>query len=50
MSSNFDVQPTRTDVFWGEIAPCEHMAQFYENDDVAGYASRIHWWRPQSGR
>ena len=34
MSRSFDVQATRTDVFWGEIAPCEHMAQFYENDDV----------------
>lgn len=21
-------------VFWGEIAPCEHIAQFYENDPV----------------
>jgi len=34
MSSNFEVKATRTDVFWGEIAPSEHMAQFYENDDV----------------
>lgn len=23
-----------TDVFWGEIAPCEHLLQFYENDGV----------------
>jgi len=22
------------DVFWGEIAPCSHMVQLYENDDV----------------
>ena len=21
-------------IFWGEIAPCEHIAQFYEHDDV----------------
>src|SRR4029077_8889783 len=21
-------------VFWGEIAPCEHIAQFYEHDAV----------------
>jgi hypothetical protein len=21
-------------VFWGEIAPCEHIAQFYEHDGV----------------
>ena len=31
-------------VFWGEIAPCEHMAQFYEDDGVlldtlAGFVS-----------
>ena len=23
-----------TEVFWGEIAPCEHMVQIYENDRV----------------
>ena len=23
-----------TQVFWGEIAPCEHVIQIYENDDV----------------
>lgn len=22
------------DIFWGEIAPCEHVVQVYENDDV----------------
>ena len=21
-------------VFWGEVAPCEHVVQFYENDNV----------------
>src|SRR5690606_10611044 len=24
----------RLEVFWGEISPCEHMVQFYENDGV----------------
>src|SRR5687768_3073175 len=23
-----------TDVFWGEIAPCDHVLQVYENDGV----------------
>jgi hypothetical protein len=23
-----------SDVFWGEIAPCEHVVQIYENDDI----------------
>ena len=23
-----------TQVFWGEIAPCDHLIQIYENDDV----------------
>jgi hypothetical protein len=23
-----------TNVFWGEIAPCDHVVQIYENDDV----------------
>src|SRR5688500_1644475 len=23
-----------TDVFWGEISPCEHLVQIYEQDDV----------------
>lgn len=25
---------TSNQVFWGEIAPCEHVVQIYENDDV----------------
>jgi hypothetical protein len=29
-----DRQASGTDVFWGEIAPCEHIAQFYEDDGV----------------
>ena len=34
MTSNLDIQPNRSPVFWGEIAPCEHIAQFYEDDGV----------------
>ena len=34
MSSNLDVQSNGTHVFWGEIAPWEHIAQFYEHDGV----------------
>lgn len=26
--------PSSPPVFWGEIAPCEHIAQFYEHDGV----------------
>jgi hypothetical protein len=26
--------PSKHSVFWGEIAPCEHIAQFYENEGV----------------
>lgn len=25
---------TKADVFWGEIAPCNHILQIYENDEV----------------
>jgi hypothetical protein len=32
MSSNLDPQSSKSPVFWGEIAPCEHIAQFYEDD------------------
>jgi hypothetical protein len=28
------VQALESDVFWGEIAPSEHLVQFYEDDDV----------------
>ncbi len=34
MSSNFNFHPGSSNVFWGEIAPCEHIAQFYEHDSV----------------
>jgi hypothetical protein len=35
-------QLSKTDVFWGEIAPCDHVLQIYENNDaflevLAGY-------------
>src|ERR1700674_4885625 len=29
-----DIQSSGTQIFWGEIAPCEHIAQFYEHDGV----------------
>jgi MEDS: MEthanogen/methylotroph, DcmR Sensory domain len=29
-----DVPSNQMPVFWGEIAPCEHIAQFYEHDGV----------------
>src|SRR5687767_10575 len=25
---------SRSDIFWGEIAPCDHVIQIYENDGV----------------
>jgi len=34
MSGDFNGTPRGSNVFWGEIAPCEHMAQFYEDDGV----------------
>ncbi len=34
MSSNVPVPSSQSPVFWGEIAPCEHIAQFYEHDGV----------------
>jgi hypothetical protein len=34
MSSQFDIQSSGTNVFWGEIAPYEHIAQFYEHEGV----------------
>ena len=27
-------QSSNTQVFWGEIAPCNHLVQIYENDEV----------------
>jgi len=34
MSNDVDFQSSGTNVFWGEIAPCEHIAQFYEHDGM----------------
>ena len=31
---NTDVQPGEINVFWGEIAPCDHFIQIYESDSV----------------
>lgn len=32
--NNSDWKKTSGQVFWGEIAPCDHVVQIYENDDV----------------
>jgi hypothetical protein len=32
VSAGFGFDPQRAKIFWGEIAPCEHIAQFYESD------------------
>jgi len=29
-----DLQLTRSEIFWGEIAPCDHVVQIYENDAI----------------
>ena len=34
MSTGFDFGPRDPQVFWGEIAPSEHVAQFYQSDRV----------------
>lgn len=34
MSANYGFQGTGGDVFWGEIAPCDHLVQIYEDDGV----------------
>ena len=34
MSNNMNLDSGSTNVFWGEIAPCEHIAQFYDHDGV----------------
>jgi hypothetical protein len=33
-SCNGDWQKSNLQVFWGEIAPCDHVVQIYENDKV----------------
>jgi hypothetical protein len=32
MSADYPRQQNPTKIFWGEIAPCEHVVQIYEND------------------
>jgi hypothetical protein len=32
-NSNDGLATSSNDVFWGEIAPCEHVVQIYESDD-----------------
>ena len=32
--ANSNWMRTETDIFWGEIAPCDHVVQIYENDNV----------------
>src|ERR1043165_8059574 len=34
MSSNYDLHQGGTEVFWGEIAPSEHLVQIYEDEGV----------------
>src|SRR5688572_13032283 len=34
ISSNGALQGSQSGVFWGEIAPCEHLVQIYQDDDV----------------
>jgi hypothetical protein len=34
MTNNMNLDSSSTNVFWGEIAPCEHIAQFYEHDGI----------------
>ena len=34
MSSNYDLCGGGTDVFWGEIAPSDHLVQIYEDENV----------------
>jgi hypothetical protein len=34
MKAVADQKKNQIDVFWGEIAPCEHLVQIYEEDEV----------------
>jgi hypothetical protein len=29
-----ELQQSKPEMFWGEVTPCEHLVQIYENDDV----------------
>lgn len=32
--TNSEIQKTKADIFWGEIAPSDHVVQIYENDGI----------------
>jgi hypothetical protein len=34
VNAGADWQQSKADVFWGEIAPCDHVVQIYESDGV----------------
>lgn len=34
MSTDIDFPPEQSPIFWAEISPCEHIAQFYDTDAV----------------
>ncbi len=34
MNDSSHWQKAKTNVFWGEIAPCDHVVQIYENDSI----------------
>jgi MEDS: MEthanogen/methylotroph, DcmR Sensory domain len=34
MSTTRETKDQRFDIFWGEIAPCEHLVQIYASDDI----------------
>jgi hypothetical protein len=29
-----ELQSAKSEIFWGEIAPCDHVLQIYEDDDI----------------
>jgi MEDS: MEthanogen/methylotroph, DcmR Sensory domain len=33
-TSNTHWQHSKADIFWGEIAPCDHVVQIYEDDNI----------------
>ncbi len=49
MSSKVNLQSIGSPVFWGEIAPCEHIAQFYARTASCGHVGRIRWWGTEGG-
>jgi hypothetical protein len=34
LSNSTDWLNSKADIFWGEIAPCDHVVQIYENDEI----------------